>query len=513
MSATPQHIGETEGARLGMREAWRSSLPVAVLVAPLNLISLGFLTLPLAVWLIARRFARRYRRQMTPRETRLLAAASWTWMLLPGLIDWVTAGAPFALLLLLLPWRVIDFLMVWAAYLWLARYVVNRTLLLQPAPRTEPASASQLLDQQAEGYEEATARTLTLAAAWLPLGAAGIFLFVLLSAALGIVLTLLGVPLDAGTWMAGSVSIALPALMSGWAYFISRKAAEVFPSHHLVLWLRRFHRADLMEFPFPYLLERACRGIAVPITLQDSTVPRARTAAELRPAFHVQRAALIACWFGFLAALAGLFGRASWTDAGGLLLAVAAVLAAGAMIALAVLVHGMGVVKLGTRRGERSIRQLLDAIDSEAGVPQTLTIVSTPDETWRSWVLEFVGRADAVLVDVTHLSPNLHWELGVLRERLQPKQLILAYGSRDGDGSTIPPDVQGQLESLLGAVTFERSQRFFYRLERGGVMSRLRSVRSSGRGWVPLDKARRSFYSRQLVAVLHEAFGARAGSV
>ena len=44
-----------------------------------------------------------------------------------------------------------------------------------------------------------------------------------------------------------------------------------------------------MEFPFPFFLEHACRGVAVPITLQDSTVGAARTAAALRPAFHVLR--------------------------------------------------------------------------------------------------------------------------------------------------------------------------------------------------------------------------------
>jgi hypothetical protein len=450
MRETPQPTPEATAPRLNARAAWRYSLLVAALVAPLNVINLGLPMLPVAVWLIARQFARRYRRQMTARETRLLALTSWTWLLVTALVPWVYAGASFALLLFLLPWRVVDFLMVWAAYLWFGRFVIGRTLQLQVPPRAAVVRTSEMLEQQAEEYEEATARTLTLAATWLMVGVSGLLLLVLLSTGIGIVLALLGVPLDAGTWTIASMLVAMSALVAGFAYFVSRKAAEVFPSHRLVLWLRRFHRTDLMDFPFPYFLERACRGIAVPITLQDSTVERARTAAELRPAFHLQRTALMACWFIFVVALFALFGRASWTDPQGLLLATVALLAVVGFFTLSVLSRRMGVVRLGTRRGERLIRELLDAIDSEAGVPQTLTIVSTPDESWQSWVLEFVERADAVLVDITHLSPNLYWELGVLRDRLQPKQLILAYGSRDGNESAIPLDMQSELVNLLG---------------------------------------------------------------
>lgn len=428
-------------------------------------------------------------------------------MVVAGLAPWMAAGASPALLLFLVPWRVVDFLLVWAAYLWFGRYVVRRHLPRDALPRAAVASASEMLEQQAEEYQEATARTLTLTALWLAVGPFGLVLGVLLSVAVGIVLMLLGVPLDAGAWMLGSMSVAMPVLFASWVYFTWRKAAEVFPSHRLVLWLRRFHRADLMEFPFPYFLERACRGIAVPITLQDSTVSRARTAAELRPAFHAQRAVAMACWFIFLAALLGLSRRDSWTDPQGLLLAIVVLLALGALVTLTIFIRSTGVVRLGTTRGERLIRQLLDAIDSVAGVPQTLTIISTPDESWQSWVLEFVGRADAVLMDVTHLSLNLHWELRALREHLQPKQLILAYGVRDGHELTIPAAMQGELVNLLGTEGFEQSQRFFYRLERGGFMSRL-PFGNSQRGWVPLSKERRNGYSSQLVQALHDAFEA-----
>jgi hypothetical protein len=67
--------------------------------------------------------------------------------------------------------------------------------------------------------------------------------------------------------------------------------------------------------------------------------------------------------------------------------------------------------------------------------------------------------------------------------------------------------MQGELVNLLGTEGFEQSQRFFYRLERGGFLSRL-PFGNSQRGWVPLSKERRNGYSSQLVQALHDAFEA-----
>src|SRR5262245_30892256 len=215
-----------------------------------------------------------------------------------------------------LVWQVVGFVTVWGAYVWLARFVIRRTLRLQPHIR-EAESASAMFAQQDEQYAEATARTATLATAWLLVGSAGLFGVILISllivALVAVVLALLGLEVGGGAWVIpASLVVGSSVSLAGWTFFIERKSAEVFPSRRLILWLRRFHRTDLMQFPFPYFLERACRGIAVPITLQDSTVTDARTAARLRPAFRVGLAAQMAGWF--VLALCGfeLSRRESW---------------------------------------------------------------------------------------------------------------------------------------------------------------------------------------------------------
>jgi hypothetical protein len=298
--------------------------------------------------------------------------------------------------------------------------------------------------------------------------------------------------------------LGLPALLGGWVWFVSRKTAEVFPSHRLVLWLRRFHQADLLEFPFASFLERASRGIAVPITLQDSTVALARTAASLRPEYHALRAVAVACWFGFVASAVAALASESWV--GRALAGTIAVLALGVFFMIPGALRRLGVLRVGTPRGERLAAKLMEAIDSEQGVPQTLTILSVPDTAWQSWVLRLVKRADAVLIDVTHLSANVHWELRTIAAQLDPQQLILAFGTTADGGPDLPADTLAELAEVMGEEVLARSQRFFYELPHRAARRRLFSMRRTRNGWLMVSKTDRQRYGPRLAEALNVAF-------
>jgi hypothetical protein len=363
-----------------------------------------------------------------------------------------------------------------------------------------------MLARQKEQYTEATARAVTLAVAWLTVGAIGLPAIFIAAALVAVVLGLFGLPVGT-TMFVLVVVLGLPSLLAGFAWFVSRRTAEVFPSRRLVLWLRRFNQTDLLEFPFASFLERASRGIAVPVTLQDSTVTEARTAASMRPEYYALTAAAGACWFGF--AISGLAALAAQSWTGRALAGTLAALAlAGFFVVIPRAMNRLGALRLGTPRGERLAARLLEAIDSEHGVPQTLTILSCPDTSWQSWVLDLVKRADAVLVDVTRLSANLHWELRTIAERLDPRQLILAVGTTGGTETGLPPATLAELVGVMGEEMVERSQRFFYALPRRTVRRRLLSMTRRRNGWIEVSKADTRRYGPRLAEALNAAFAA-----
>ena len=148
------------------------------------------------------------------------------------------------------------------------------------------------------------------------------------------------------------------------------------------------------------------------------------------------------------------------------------------------------------------MERLLDRIDSKLDVPETLTVVAVPDEAWRQWVLEFIRRADAVLVDVTHLSENLRWELRTCAELLKPGQLLLAYSGQEVNETRMPPAVRSELRCLLGDDILEQSQWFVYRAPRR------RWWRKTTIGEFELIGARRHS-GPLLLEAMKEAFSAR----
>jgi hypothetical protein len=266
-----------------------------------------------------------------------------------------------------------------------------------------------------------------------------------------------------------------------------------------------------MEFPFPAFLEQTCRGIAVPITLQDSTVSTARTAAQRRPVFYVLTAVTMASWWVLAISVMALWGSESWDDPKALFLVAAAAVSLAALIVTPLTTRRLGALHLGTKRGQRLVKRLLDAIDSKEGVPQTLTVVSIPDESWQAWALHFMQRADAVLVDVTHLSEHLHWELRAIAEHLEGEQLILAYGEPEGRDEGIPRDTLAELAGLLGEGMLERSHRFLYTLPRHRWwrgFPQLALLARSRKGWLQPPRTSARLYAQQLAQGLQKAFAA-----
>ena len=180
--------------------AWavlRYSMIFAAIVVPADFVMLEFPAIVLATWLVARRVARRYRRQITAYEALQLAVASYAWMFIAWLFQTGVNTPPLGFVGFLLAWQVISFVTVWTAYVWLARFVIRRNLGIQSRVE-EAGTASQMLAQQEERYAEAKARTITLGVAWLSVGILGLPAVILFGVIVVIVLRLLGLEIDEG---------------------------------------------------------------------------------------------------------------------------------------------------------------------------------------------------------------------------------------------------------------------------------------------------------------------------
>jgi hypothetical protein len=129
--------------------------------------------------------------------------------------------------------------------------------------------------------------------------------------------------------------------------------------------------------------------------------------------------------------------------------------------------------------------------------------------TWAAYLwLTVMKRADAVLIDVTHLSANLHWELRAIADHTQAEQLILACGVTGEAEPDLPAETRAELAGLIGDTMLQRSQRFFYELPRQRPRRNLFAGTRSRKGWLKLPKADAARYGSRLATTLDVAFAA-----
>ena len=265
--------------------------------------------------------------------------------------------------------------------------------------------------------------------------------------AIGILTSLFGSLL--GSFTVSAVTLVLAGL--GFAYYQNQKIVMK-RTDRVVLWLRRFHEDSL--FPFELVLEDICGGIALPLTVADTTVPDSKLARTTHPLVIVG-AALMMVGFGAGFSLLG-------TTPGVTVATIAVPLLA---VGGGLLFFGMrlgGRKDLRTERGQQVLEEILLAVDNREPLPATMAVVRMSDKNWKTWVGGFIERADAVIMDITHLTDSLGWELNACKETLAPQQLILACGWYDDDDQDPWPALEQKLEQFLGAEYVAQCQRFTY---------------------------------------------------
>jgi hypothetical protein len=218
-------------------------------------------------------------------------------------------------------------------------------------------------------------------------------------------------------------------------------------SDRILIWLRRFNQRERGPAALSRLMTIACRGVAVPITLQDSSFHTSYVAVLDNFRFFALSALLLLIALGLAFAggtvLSLVFPRldeTSWT------------------IGLLPLVVLPGLWREARRLGYRELEPdetaALDRSLAEVRNRRSLTagilVLKCADRAWRDVVSRALDRADAVLIDVSDPSTSLLWELQVASKRLPPSSILLACRTPQGRAEPLPEEVAAQVRAAVG---------------------------------------------------------------
>jgi hypothetical protein len=238
----------------------------------------------------------------------------------------------------------------------------------------------------------------------------------------------------------------------------------------LVVWLRRFHRRRPKGLRFDQLLISSCKGLGIPLTVQDSSFKSSFDEAmpRLEVPLFIWSCVLTAWLVGFIkppvAVLLAIFvfpiliflwaGRAGYHD----------------LAPETAREETLGLIReIRERRGKHGDDSVL--------------IVRCQDSFWRDIVQLSLRNASSAVIDVTEISENVIWELKTALREMAPESITLACGFGQYDEPQLPREVQETLAAELGADGPGRVQKFYYprqayqsdRLLRDSLMQELRA--------------------------------------
>ena len=195
-------------------------------------------------------------------------------------------------------------------------------------------------------------------------------------------------------------------------------------SDRVLVWLRRFHRAEPGVLRFSTVLQRACSGLCVPMTLQDSSFKTSYAVSGsglllfypvLGNLFIVPPVLVFVVTAGVLGAIGGAFAGAT-----ALILEI---------VVVRLLLMRRGYRTLDARKATATLDRLMSAIRRRKGQGIGVLILKCEDQSWQQVVSDALQKADVALLDVSEPSPNVLWELRQACQTLSTTSVILACRS------------------------------------------------------------------------------------
>jgi hypothetical protein len=348
--------------------------------------------------------------------------------------------------------------------------------------------------------EAATARRV------LPLRSAALLLGTLVFLIVYAVSSILGRNSESSSTMLSLASVGGVWIVASWVQHLREKRdsaqREALP-RRLVIWLRRFHQGGDGKFPMTLLFSELSEWGVLACTLSDSTIGRsddaeaimhrvaardvtaahaaAKTEADRRARFPSFALLTVGIPLSGLAALftERAFPNYAWAAlAAGLILTLAATWlvrraifrrlydskAVEQQIQMTTDKALADSLLVSAERAQTYFHRLQAELNVQANeLEQGFLVLRVKDPDWQAVVASALETAHAVLIDVSHLSPNVEWELQQLAQHQGKIVFALGVESPADISSALSahPSCQ-RLDALLGAGWHERNQLFIY---------------------------------------------------
>jgi hypothetical protein len=272
------------------------------------------------------------------------------------------------------------------------------------------------------------------------------------------------------------IATRTPAAVVGFAgsawFFYRLVAARFLCRERLVLVLRRFRRYDKEARALPDFVGDVCAGLAVPITIQDASfkgeLPLGLQALQRYVAPFVAAGAAIGAMLLFA-------GRSEMTSPIGVAIGLGTFLGGYALAAQ--WFRRRGVFRADDENYARALEKLLSWVRTQRGFYSGTRVMTFPDSRWREAVVTCLREADAIVVDVTDLSPNVGWEIRQTFDLVPAESIIVAWRTgADGTAVTMSDFTRRTLEALVGPDKLARCTHRPYPQSRDSIPAVLNDV-------------------------------------
>ena len=229
----------------------------------------------------------------------------------------------------------------------------------------------------------------------------------------------------------------------------------------VVLWLRKFGATDSERSVFTTWLGVCCSGIAIPVTIQDSSLRYSYHEATARsfrsfPLLMLAFCAINLILIGMLFAIVE-----DPTDFRYTIPLVVCEMLVFVPLARWLWERGGAVALAEPPAVERFFMQIKSGRPATGGLAG-IAVVKVEHSKWTEAIEVALRYTDIVVADVTRLSPYILWELSRATQRLVPRQFVFAYGVNPDDRESVPEELQNTLASVLGRDTVAECSWFIY---------------------------------------------------
>jgi hypothetical protein len=217
------------------------------------------------------------------------------------------------------------------------------------------------------------------------------------------------------------MSLAGALLYSCTAWIVTLKALIAGRWHlqpRLVLILRRFRKRDRRYAVVADNLAQACAGLAVPITIQDSSF-RGGLPVGLKVLRQWSPVALLLTLLLLPAGFASLGVTAT--------LSIWLVSCAAIAVFANRLMIRLGVFQAGVSDYKRVLEHIIHKIRRRRWLYAGTRAMTFPDEVWRDAIETAMHEADAVVIDVSEVSSALTWEISTVQRLIPPERVVLVW--------------------------------------------------------------------------------------